>query len=148
MAAPEGGLHVRLERLTSSSVLSLNMTSFIDMMFILVLFFLVTSRFQEEERDERIRLASTRSTLPISTLSDTLIINVDRDGRRLVDGKQRTLEEVEEIVRARKSQREATDVVIRADVRALVGSLQEVTEICHRLGIKTPHVAYENTGGR
>jgi biopolymer transport protein ExbD len=123
------------------------MTSFIDMMFILVTFFLVTSRFQEAERDEAIRLAKSRSTLPISTLSDTLVINVDKDGRKIVDGKPRTLVELEDIVRTRKGQRQNSEVVVRADIRGLVGSLAETLEICHRLGFKTPNITYESTDG-
>ena len=123
------------------------MTSFIDMMFILVTFFLVTSRFQEAERDEAIRLAKSRSTLPISTLSDTLVINVDKDGRKIVEGKPRSLQELEEIVRTRKAQRQDSEVVVRADVRGLVGPLAETLEICHRLGFKTPNITYENVEG-
>jgi biopolymer transport protein ExbD len=133
-----------LERRSSGQALALNMTSFIDMMFILVTFFLVTSRFQEAERDEAIRLAKSRSTLPISTLSDTLVINVDKDGRKIVDGKPRTLVELEEIVRTRKSQKQNAEVVVRADIRGLVGPLAEALEICHRLGFKTPNITYEN----
>ena len=119
------------------------MTSFIDMMFILVTFFLVTSRFQEAERDEAIRLAKSRSTLPISTLSDTLVINVDKDGRNIIDGKPRTLAELEEIVRARKSQRQNLEVVVRVDRRGLFEPVADALEVCHRLGFKTPNLSYE-----
>ena len=135
---------MRLARDATGRGLTLNLTSFIDMMFILVVFFLATSRFQEAERDEKIRLAKSSSKLPIGTLSDTLIINIDKDGRRIVDGKPRTLEELEEIVRERREARQDAEVVVRADVRSHVGPLAEALEICHRLGFKTPNVTYEN----
>lgn len=138
---------MRLPRDSDGDGLRLNMTSFLDMMFILVVFFLATSRFQEAERDEKIRLAKTSSKLPIGTVSDTLIINIDRDGRWIVDGKSRTIEELEEIVRTRRAEKEDTVVVLRADVRGQVGPLSQATEICHRIGFKTPSIAYENTGG-
>src|SRR5262245_14030538 len=83
-----------------------NRTPFIDMMFILVIFFLATSRFHQAERDESIRLARSRSTMPISTVSDMLVINIDKDGRRIVDGAPRSIEELEEIVRLRRAERE------------------------------------------
>lgn len=121
----------------------LNLTAFIDMMLVLVIFFLATSRFQQEERDESIRLASTRSKLPISTVSDLLVINVDKDGRKIVGGRSRTLEELEAIVRARRTENANAEVVIRVDVRARVLAEREVTEICHRLGFKSPNIAYE-----
>jgi len=135
---------LRVARDESRQGLTLNMTSFIDMMFILVLFFLVTSRFQEAERDEAIRLARSTSALPINTLSDTLVINIDKDGRKIVDGKPRTAEELEEIVRSRRAQRENAEVVVRADIRAFVAPLAETLEICHRLGFKTPSITYQN----
>ncbi len=123
-----------------------NMTPFIDMMFILVIFFLATSRFQQEERDESIRLARSKATMPIAAASDMLVINVDQDGRKIVDGKVRSLEELEEIVRARKSAKKDGDVVIRADERARVGQLQEAHEICVRQGFKSANIAYQNVG--
>ena len=138
---------MRLERSSSGDGTRLNMTSFIDMMFILVLFFLVTSRFAAEERDERIRLAKSASKLPITTISDTLVINIDEAGRWIVDGKARTLEELEEIVRARRAARESAEVVIRADVRGTIGPLSQAAEVCHRLGFKTPNIAYETVSG-
>ena len=137
---------MRTARDESDRVVGMNMTSFIDMMFILVIFFLATSRFQEAERDEKIRLARSASKLPISTLSNTLIINVDQAGRHIVDGKPRTIQELEEIVRLRHAEREDTEVVLRADVRGLVGPLAEALEICHRLGFKNPSVTYESSG--
>jgi biopolymer transport protein ExbD len=136
-----------MERERTGRGLTLNLTSFIDMMFILVVFFLATSRFQEAERDEKIRLARSSSKLPISTLTDTLVINIDKDGQRIVDGKTRTLEELEEIVRRRREEGADSEVVVRADVRARVGPLAEALEICHRLGFKTPNVTYEDAGG-
>ncbi len=122
------------------------MTPFIDMMFILVIFFLATSRFQQEERDESIRLAKSRSQMPIAAASDMLVINVDKDGRKIVDGKVRTLDELEELVRTRRAVRKDSDVVIRADERARVGQLQEAHEICVRQGFKAASIAYQNAG--
>jgi biopolymer transport protein ExbD len=137
---------VRLPRQASDGSLVLNMTSFIDMMFILVVFFLATSRFHQDEREEKIRLARSTSKLPIATITDTLVINIDADGRWIVDGKARSLEELEEIVRTRRSERPESEVVLRADVRAQIGPFAQAQEICHRLGFKTPNFAYENAG--
>ena len=110
-------------------------------MFILIVFFLATSRFTEAERDESIRRAHTRASMPISTPSDMFVINIDKDGRTIVDGDVKTLEELEDIVRQRRLEADA-EVVIRADVRGHVRALAETFEICHRLGFKTPNFTY------
>jgi biopolymer transport protein ExbD len=135
---------VRIAREESSEEVGPNMTPFIDMMFILVIFFLATSRFHAEERDERIRLARSRSGMPIATVSDVLVINVDRDGRKIVDGKVRSLSELEEIVRARKAEREDAEVVIRPDRDVRYDHVYEALEVCTRLGFKSPHLASSN----
>jgi biopolymer transport protein ExbD len=120
-----------------------NVTPLLDMMFILVIFLLVTSRFQQEERDAAIRLAKTSAPLAIATVSDVLVINVDKDGRKIVDGRERELPDLESIVKERVEKHRDAEVVIRADVRAKVADLQAATEVCHRLGVKTPNISYE-----
>ncbi len=137
---------MRVPRDESTDEIFLNLTAFIDMMLVLVIFFLATARFQEEERDESIRLAKSKSTMPIATVSDTFVINIDKDGRPIVDGRALSLEELEEIVRTRKAQKEDSEVVLRADVRALIGSLSEVHALCARLGFKTANFAYQMPG--
>ncbi|MCH2374866.1 MAG: biopolymer transporter ExbD [Planctomycetes bacterium] len=123
-----------------------NMTPFIDMMFILVVFFIATSRFHEAERDESIRLAQSKSSLPINTVSDLLVINIDREGQKIVDGRPRELKELERIVRERHQAKPDSEVVVRADTRGLVGPLAETIELCVRLGFKTPSISYQQAG--
>ena len=136
---------MRVRREEASDEVFLNLTAFIDMMLVLVIFFLATSRFTEDERDESIRLAKTGSTLPIGTVSDMLVINIDKDGRKVIDGKPRPLEDVESIVRERRASREDAEVVLRVDVRGQFAPFAETLEICHRLGFKSPHITYEQS---
>ena len=137
---------MRVRREEASDEVFLNLTAFIDMMLVLVIFFLATSRFTEAERDESIRLAKTKSSMPIGASSDMLVINIDKEGKKIVDGRPRTLEELEAIVRERRAAREDAEVVLRADIRGQVAPLAETLEICHRLGFKTPNITYETIG--
>ena len=134
---------MRVRREVQAETAAPNLTTFIDMMFILVVFFIATSRFHEAERDESIRLAKTRSSMPISTPGDVLVINVDAEGQKIVDGYVRDLQELEQIIRERHEKKPQSEVVVRADVRGQVGSLAETLEICTRIGFKTPNVAYK-----
>lgn len=125
---------------------SLNLTPLIDMLFILIVFFLATSRFQQDERDEKVKLVQSRSKLPIATANDLLVIEVLESGEKRVHGETKTLEELEKIIRERVERSAGAEIVIRADRRARVGHLQETTEICHRLGLETPKIAYAQGG--
>ena len=122
-----------------------NLTPFIDIMFILIIFFLATSRFTQDERDESIRLVQSRSKMPINTPSNLLVINIDKEGRTIVDGRSCTFEELETIVRERRRKTDA-EVTVRADSRGIIEPLQRTQELCHRLGFKTPHVTYGAVG--
>ncbi len=133
---------MRIRRPDASGDSAPNLTTFIDMMFILVVFFIATSRFHEAERDESIRLAKTRSTMPISTVNDVLVINIDADGQKIVDGRVRDLAELERIVRARHEEKPDGEVVIRTDTRGRVTAMAETLEICTRIGFKTPNFAF------
>jgi biopolymer transport protein ExbD len=124
------------------SASSLNLTPLIDMLFILIVFFLATSRFQQDERDEKIRLVQSKSKLPIATATDILVIEIAATGEKRVHGATKSLEELEEILRKRLEANKGAEIVVRADRRALVEHLQETTEICHRLGLETPKISY------
>lgn len=138
---------MKIDRQDDESELSPNMTPLIDMLFILIIFFLATSRFQQEERDQSIQLVrSSSDTLPITAPSRLLIIDIDRDGRKRIHGRERTLEEIEEVIRSQIEEGSGAEVVVRADKRSTVVYLAETLEICHRLGIKTPNVSYEASG--
>ena len=119
-----------------------NMTPLLDMMFILIIFFLATSRFQQEERDAEVRLVQSKSKTPLATVSDSLVINVHEDGRRKVDGRFQSLTELEEFLRNWKSEHPDAEVVVRSDRRGLNAHTAETLELCHRLGIKTPNISY------
>ena len=134
---------MRIARRPTRVGTSVNMTPLLDMMFILVIFFLATSRFQQDERDQSIQLVKSRSKMPISTVSDLVVINIDQHGNKSVEQRPRSLDEIETLLRERLKDRPETEVVVRADRRALVQHLEETLEICHRLGIKTPKVPYE-----
>jgi biopolymer transport protein ExbD len=134
---------MKVEREKASAEATVNMTPLLDMMFILIIFFLATSRFQAEERDEAVRLVKSSSNLPIAPVTELVVINIDRDGQKIVDGRIRSLEEVESLLRERLSERPETEVVVRADTRGVVQHLAQTLETCHRLGIKTPKVSYE-----
>ncbi len=118
------------------------MTPLLDMMFILIIFFLATSRFQLEERDAEVKLVKSRSATPLATVTDSLVINVHADGTKKVDGRKLELEELEEFLRGWRQDHPDAEVVVRSDKRSLNVHTSDTLEICHRIGIKTPNMSY------
>lgn len=61
-----------------------NLTSLIDMLFLLIIFFLVSSAFVEEEKDLEVELSRARSAPALTAPQSPVVLNVRRDGTILL----------------------------------------------------------------
>jgi biopolymer transport protein ExbD len=114
----------------------INMTPMIDVVFQLLLFFLVASRFAEEERSLKLALPKASDTRPLTAATETFTVNVDARGqfvvnRRLVDRAQL------ETAMRRASQQEPgrLKVAIRADRDTRTQPLVTILELCNKLNV-------------
>ena len=121
---------------TTSAIGSLSITPLIDVVFLLLIFFLVSSRFAEEERELDLNLPSVTEALPATAQPNELVVNIDAEGKFYIDGSFRQLEQVEQILRRAKTNNPLTQtVVIRADKKAECQPLLTAIGICKKVGI-------------
>ena len=119
---------------------TLEMTPLIDMVFLLLVFFLVATTFYQAEREMQIALPFSKASGPISTLLREFIINVDREGRIVVAG--RTIDEPElknmiaEAITANPEQK----VTVRGDRGTPYGNVVRVLDVCKAGGIQEPYL--------
>ncbi len=120
----------------SSAIGSLSITPLIDVVFLLLIFFLVSSRFSEEERELDLNLPSVTEALPASAQPDELVVNVNAEGRYFIEGSFRQVEQVEQILRRAKTNNPLTQtVVIRADKDAKWQPVATAIGLCKKVGI-------------
>ena len=120
----------------TSAVSSLSITPLIDVVFLLLIFFLVSSRFAEEERELDLNLPSVTEALPATAQPDEIVINVDAQGRYYIDGGFRQVEQVEQILRRAKSNNPLSQtVVIRGDKQADWEMIAIAMGLCKKVGI-------------
>ena len=125
---------VKIKR--SSAIGSLSITPLIDVVFLLLIFFLVSSRFSEEERELDLNLPSVTEALPASMQPDEIVINIDRDGRFFIDGAFRQIEQVEQILRRAQANNPLTQtVVIRGDRETNWEQVATAISLCKKVGI-------------
>ncbi len=62
----------------------INLTPMVDVVFLLVIFFMVGTQFAETEKYHEINLPSVTDARPITGLPDEIVINVTREGTVLV----------------------------------------------------------------
>ena len=126
----------------SKAIGSLSVTPLIDVVFLLLIFFLVSSRFAEEERELDLNLPSVTEALPATAHPDEIVINIDKDGKYFIGGAFRQLEQVEQILRRAQSNNPLTQaVVIRTDKDTKSQYLLVIFGICKKVGIHNYGVA-------
>jgi len=123
---------------------SINITPLVDLMFNLIIFFLVSSQFHEEERDIQVNLPETQvsDTLSVSAQS-LIIINVRRDGTYVVGGDPVSLDGLREIMSRAVQGNPNQKVLVRADKQALHGYVAAAVSTCREVGIRHANIGYE-----
>lgn len=134
---------VKIKRSVNGQV---TLTPMIDIVFLLLIFFLVTSRFSEEEQQLDVELPTASEALPAAIQPDELVINVTADGRYFIDGQFRQVEQIENILRRAQRNNPLTQtVVIRADRRADWDHVLTLFNLCKKTGI-TEYTATTDDG--
>ncbi len=120
---------------------TLNLTSMIDVVFLLIIFFMVGSRFSEEERQYDVQLPTVSEARPLTSAPDEITVNVRADGGVLIRDETKTLEELRALlVDARKNYPDQA-VIIRGDGTGLYQHVMDVMSICHEVGISSVSLA-------
>jgi biopolymer transport protein ExbD len=122
-------------RKRTEETLETPITSMIDVVFQLIIFFVVTAAQQKEILDENVLLAQARYT-KVAERKDphAITINVRRDGDVNIAMQTLTLRQLEQVLRAAKAQAGNAEVpvVIRCDGRALYREVDKVVEVVGR----------------
>ncbi len=120
-----------------NALASLSLTPLIDVVFLLLIFFLVTTRFAQEDYELDVVLPAASEAQPLIAEPKELFINIDQQGDYYVDGRVVTREEMEEILRQSVANNPVNQsVVIRADKRVQFDHVVTVMNLCNRTGIR------------
>jgi len=124
----------------AESQLSIEMTPMIDMVFLLLIFFLVATSFHQEEREMQIALPVAQSAGPISVALRELVINVDGQGRIIVSGREISPEDLQGIVVDALAANPEQKVTLRGDRSVAYEAIVRVLDICKASGIQEPYL--------
>ncbi len=119
---------------------SIELTPIIDMVFLLLIFFLVATTFHQTEREMQIALPVATSSAPISAMLQELIVNVDADGAIIVGGRQVDSDELCALVTEAVKVNPEQKVTLRGDRRTAYANIVTVLDICKGAGIQEPYL--------
>lgn len=121
---------------------TLNLTPMIDIVFLLIIFFMVGTQFAQMERQYDIQLPTVSAAQPLTSLPDEIVINVRRSGEIIVRTQELTLNELRQLLREAKRNYEDQAVVIRGEGDGQYQHVVNVLSICHEENISAISLAH------
>ena len=107
---------MRTPYLLAAGSVSINMTPMIDVVFLLIIFFLVSSHLAKQENAVPLDLPKAVSVLPDQVDHQTIVINVMPSGEVMIGGASITKQRLLEMIRSRVTQTEGQlQIRIRTD---------------------------------
>lgn len=126
-------------KIRKSAVLqSLSLTPLIDVVFLLLIFFLVASRFADEERELNVKLPSASDARPMVLKPKDLELSINSEGDYYIDSQgPLTFEKLTELLSsAAASNPLSQTVVIRADRSCQWNDVAQAMSACQQAGLK------------
>ena len=134
---------MRIRKPQEGEAAVINMSSLLDVMFILIIFFLATTTFQQDERDIKVNLPESGEGEALSAAAKVIVINVRADGTYVMASQEITVEAMKAaLAKALQTDPEQT-VLIRGDRQALHGHVAVAVSLCKRAGVHEANLGYQ-----
>jgi biopolymer transport protein ExbD len=127
---------------TEEEQVQINLMPMIDMVFLLLIFFLVASTFAQQESQIAIELPVASQDKPLSASPKQLVINILADGSTIVGGRKCATEQLQAILTQAMQQRQERVVFIRADASSRHREFAAAVRACREAGVKQMKIGY------
>jgi biopolymer transport protein ExbD len=114
---------------------SLNLTSMIDVVFLLIIFFMVGTKFADMERKIDLQVPKVSDRGALSAAPEKKIVNVYRDGQVTLDREPVTLDQLTHSLSAARQQYSDLGVLIRGDGEGQFQRVADVLNACKQAGV-------------
>lgn len=132
----------------SEAELSIDFVPMVDVLFNLLIFFLIATSMVQAQRELHVALPQTVSAGPISAAMREIVITIDAAGRIDVGGKAATLEELSATLKTAVAANAEQKVSVRGDRSAPYANIAAVLDACKGAGIQQPYLETVPMGGK
>jgi biopolymer transport protein ExbD len=124
--------------LDESEEQGMNLTPLIDVVFLLLIFFLVATRFEQEEKELSIRIPDVYKARPLSAGPKEIVVNITTDGEYIVMGDTLSEPQLRTLIGsvAKKNPSDMSTVQVRTDMDARVRFAMAVVGMCEDQNIR------------
>ncbi|PQO28305.1 ExbD/TolR family protein [Blastopirellula marina] len=110
----------------------LDITPLIDIVFLLLIFFVVMTRFDEEDYKLDVVLPTASEAKPLISQPRELFVNIDVEGRFFVRGQQYTIDEIDQLLAQTAADNPESTIIIRADKDSKLEYSIQVMNACNK----------------
>ena len=129
---------------------SFQIAPLVDIVFMLLTFFIVTGALAEEEKATPIKLPTTTSAVTRKREKLDIVVNVTRDGRICINNQDYSVEKLRRVLMdVQQSARSVpVSVIIRADGKALHEDVMKVIDACRAAKLRNAWFVSVDAGER
>jgi biopolymer transport protein ExbD len=114
----------------------INLVSMMDVIFQLLIFFVVATEFSKEDREMNVELPTASEAKPLIVQPQEIFINITDEGKVFSGGKEYSTAELEEYLDTAVRNNPANQsAILRADKHCELDSVVQVINVCNRVGI-------------
>ncbi len=117
----------------------------IDVVFLLIVFFLVATTFQKLEREMEVSVPKSDTGRQIDESRDPIVVNILDDGRVVVGGEVLELEDLQAMLAREVAVRQETKALIRAHSKLPFQSVVDVANACRKAQAKVSFATLKKT---
>ena len=120
----------------------LQLIPFIDILFVLLAFFMMTTTF-DKEASSSIKIQLPNSTVKQVTINDIIAVSIDENKKIFINNSEVKIEELETKLKTELTSKNRNDVVIRADKFTDYGFVVKIMTIAKNAGAQQLDIATE-----
>ena len=113
----------------------LPLSALVDVLFLLLIFFMTTSIFREQDRLIDVALPAADSSLPSDGMQAPIVVTVTDDGSIYMSQKQYNLRELRAVLESLHTEFPNEAIEIRSDRNSRLGRTVQVMDAAHAVGL-------------
>lgn len=126
----------------SDDGVQINVMPLIDLIIVLLIFFIVSTTFSKDEQRIKVALPAASGGQALSAPARQLVINILADGSVNVGALHILAEDLPDYLRQTLANEPGRDVFIRADENSRHKSFASVVRLCRDAGVKNLKIGY------
>ena len=113
----------------------MNMTPMIDIVFLLVIFFMVVTKFSEVEQQLELTVPKVSDMATTVSVVQRHVVGVFKDGTVSLDGELMDIQKLEEQLKVEQQGGDEVKVIIRGDAQGAFQNVASVLNVCRNAGV-------------